>query len=106
MDYGEREHISAAINYFWGDGTSSPHSVNEAAAEVVYEAITEAQSCSASMDIVPRPSGGKPGISYIVKQVASIGKSIVAGNTSIYQVCKVKISASYRSEITMALQGI
>ncbi|MCL1479268.1 MAG: hypothetical protein MH219_17965 [Marinobacter sp.] len=73
-------------------------------AEVVYTAISEAQACSASMDLVPRPSGGKPGISYIVKQIASIGKNIISGSTSIYYVCKVKISASYKSEITMALK--
>lgn len=106
MDYYDREYISAVINYFWGDGTASPQSVNERSAEVVYTAISEAQSCSASMDLVPRPSGGKPGISYIVKQIARIGKNIISGNTSVYHVCKVKISASYKSEITMALKGI
>ncbi|RLK50660.1 hypothetical protein DFR31_0566 [Alkalispirillum mobile] len=106
MDCYDREHISAAINYFWGDGTASPQSVNERSAEVVYTAISEAQSCSASMDLVPRPSGGKPGISYIVKQVAKIGKNIVSGDASVYHVCKVQISTSYKSEITMALKGI
>lgn len=106
MDYYDREYISAVINYFWGDGTASPQSVNERSAEVIYTAISEAQSCSASMDLVPRPSGGKPGISYIVKQIAKIGKNIIAGNTSVYHVCRVKISANYKSEITMALKGI
>lgn len=106
MDYYDREYISAVINYFWGNGTASPQSVNERSAEVVYTAISEAQSCSASMDLVPRPSGGKPGISYIVKQIGKIGKNIISGNTSVYQVCKAKISASYRSEIIMALKGI
>ena len=106
MDYYDREYISAVINYFWGNGTASPQSVNERSAEVVYTAISEAQSCSASMDLVPGPSGGKPRLSYIVKQIVSIGKNIISGNTSVYHVCKVKISASYKSEITMALKGI
>ena len=65
MDHSDREYVSAAINFFWGDGTASPESVNERSAEVVYTAVTESQSCSASMDLVPRPSGGKPGIYYI-----------------------------------------
>jgi hypothetical protein len=94
------------LSTIFGGGTASPQSVNERSAEVVYTAISEAQACSASMDLVPRPSGGKPGISYIVKQIASIGKNIISGSTSIYYVCKVKISASYKSEITMALKGI
>lgn len=106
MDYYDREHISAAINYFWGKDTASPHSVNERSAEVMYKAISEAQACSASMDLVPRPSGRKPGISYIVKQIASIGKNIASGNTSTYHSCKAQVSALYKSEITMALKGI
>ncbi|QGZ30304.1 hypothetical protein [Stutzerimonas stutzeri] len=106
MDYHDREYVSAAINYFWGSGTASPDSVNERAAEVVYGAIVEAQACSASMDIVPRPIGGKPGLSYIVKQIARIGKGVVSGDTAFYHVCKVSIGARYKFEVVMALNGI
>ena len=58
------------------------------------------------MDLVPRPSGGKPGISYIVKQVAGIGKNIASGNSQTYYICKLQVSQNFRSEIHMALKGI
>lgn len=106
MDHSDREYVSAPINFFWGDGTASPESVNERSAEVVYTAVTESQSCSASMDLVPRPSGGKPGISYIVKQVAGIGKNIASGNSQTHYICKLLVSQNFRSEIHMALKGI
>ncbi|TBW58108.1 hypothetical protein EZI54_04430 [Marinobacter halodurans] len=106
MDIYDREYISSLINYFWGEGTASPHSVNNRVAQVAYKALEEAQSCSASMDLVPRPSGVRPGISYIVKQLAKIGKRISSGDTSIYYVCKVQIIATYKAKIVMALKGI
>lgn len=106
MDIYDREYISSLINYFWGEGTASSHTVNERAAQVAYKALEEAQSCSASMDLVPRPSGVKPGISYVVKQLAKIGKRISSGDTSIYYVCKVQVVATYKIEIVMALKGV
>lgn len=106
MDHSDREYVSAAINFFWGDGTASPESVNERSAEVVHIAVSESQSCSAYMDLVPRPSGGKPGITYIVKQVAGIGKNIASGISAIYHTCKLRVSQNFRSEIHMALKGI
>ena len=106
MNHDEREHIAAVINYFWGQGTVSPHAVNDAAATVVYEALDEAQSCSSSMDLVPRPTSGKPGLSYIIKQVAKIGKRIAEGDTSVYEVCRLQVARNYRSEIQFALMGL
>ncbi|MCL7945453.1 hypothetical protein [Marinobacter sp. ATCH36] len=34
MVHSDREYFSAAINFFWGDGTASPESVNERSAEM------------------------------------------------------------------------
>lgn len=48
MNHDERAYIATVINYFWGQGTAAPHAVNEESAKVVYEALEESQSCSAS----------------------------------------------------------
>tara|TARA_R110000824_G_scaffold265232_1_gene454128 strand:- start:609 stop:737 length:129 start_codon:yes stop_codon:yes gene_type:complete len=42
MESEQREHISTVINYFWGEGTTSPESVNQGMAAVAYEALQEA----------------------------------------------------------------
>lgn len=106
MNHDEREFIATAINFFWGKNTASPHEVNEQAAKVVYEALEETQSCSASMDLVPRPSSGKPGLAYIIKQIAKVGKSLSEGDTSPYEACRLQVARNYRSELQLALMGL
>lgn len=106
MNHDDREYIAKAINYFWGDGTAAPHTVNQKAASVLYEALQEAQSCSAAMDLVPRPASSKPGLSYVIKQVAKIGKRVAARDTQLYEACRVQVARNYRSAIKLALMGL
>ena len=106
MDSNDREHVSVVINYFWGEGTAQSHSVNENAAAVVYEALEEAQACSASMDLVPRPTYGLPSISYVVKEVAKIGIRIASDDTKIYEACRKQVANRFRIKIDMALQRL
>lgn len=106
MESDQREHISAVINYFWGDGTTSPESVNQGMATIAYEALEEAQSCSAAMDLVPRPVSGRPGGKYIIKQVAKIGKQIASGDTQIYETCRNRVAINFRTQMEMAKQGL
>lgn len=106
MESDQREHISTVINFFWGEGTTSPESVNENMATVAYEALEEAQRCSASMDLVPRPISGRPGGKYIIKQVAKIGKRIASGDTEIYEICRQRVEVNFRNQMEMATQGL
>ncbi|WP_205624602.1 hypothetical protein [Marinobacter nanhaiticus] len=64
----------------------------------MYETLEESQSCYASMDLVPRPSSGKPGISYIVKQIAKIGKRMAEGDTAVYEDYRAQVDRSYKSK--------
>ena len=106
MESDEREHISVVINYFWGEGTTSPESVNQGMAAIAYEALEEAQSCSAAMDLVPRPISGRPGIKHVIKQVAKIGKRIASGDTQIYETCRQRVAVNFRNKMEMAKQGL
>jgi hypothetical protein len=80
--------------------------VNENSAKVLYDALAEAQSCSASIDLVPRPTYGAAGMSYIVKQVAQIGLRIASGDTRVYDSCRNAVAARFRGKMDMALQGL
>jgi hypothetical protein len=106
MNSDQREHISAVINFFWGEGTTSPESVNQGMTIIAYEALEAAQSCSAAMDLVPRPVSGRPGSTYIIKQVAKIGKRIVSGDTQIYETCRQRVAINFRNQMEMAKQGL
>lgn len=105
MDIYEREYIAAVINYFWGPNITTAQSVTESAAVVAYEALEQANVCSGSMDLVPRPME-LPSSTYAIKQLAEIGQRIISGDPSIYHVCKVMVSANYKNAIFMALRGI
>lgn len=106
MNSEEREYIAVVINYFWGDGLAASHSVNDEAAKIVYFVLQEAQSCSASMDMVPSPATGKPGLKYIFKQLAKIGKNIAVGDTSVYESCRARVASLYKSKVKLALMGM
>lgn len=106
MDVYDREYLAAVINYFWGQGTASPQSVNELAALVAYEALEQANVCSDSMDFVPRPTYGAANVKWVVKQVAKIGKRVMSGDTAIYNACRGAVGVRYKSKINEALMGI
>ncbi|MBB5320198.1 hypothetical protein [Marinobacter oulmenensis] len=104
MNDDDRKYVAAAINYFWTD-LATPNNVNERAARVVYEALSELQSCTDSMHLVPRPTLN-PGISYVVKQVVNIGRRVMSGNASAYIVCRDRVALNYRTPIRLALRGL
>ncbi|MDY6943654.1 MAG: hypothetical protein SVU69_11675 [Pseudomonadota bacterium] len=106
MDLYDREYVSAVINYFWGEGLTSPHTVNETAALVAYEALEQANICSDPMDLLPRPRYSVVNAKYVLKELRKIGKRVLSGDTAIYQSCKAAISAKHKTEISMALMGI
>lgn len=105
MDIYEREYVAAVINYFWGPDITSPQNVTESASVVAYEALEQANVCSSSMDLVPRPVG-LPSSTYAIRQLAKIGKRIISGDSSVYHLCKVTVGGSYRNAVYMALRGI
>lgn len=104
VNHEQREYVAAAVNYFW-NGLAKPHTVNENAAKVIYKALTEVQSCTASIDLVPRPTY-TASISYIVKEVAKVEKRIVSGNTSAYHMCRDRVAVNYRTFMEAALMEL
>lgn len=105
MDINERKHVSKAINFFWGPNITTPHTVTTSAAVVAYGALQQASKCSTAMDFVPRPMAS-PSNTYIIQQIAMIGKRLISGDDKIYHVCKATIGVKYKTEISLALMGI
>ena len=106
MESEQREHISTVINYFWGEGTTSPESVNQGMAAVAYEALQEAQSCYSALDFVTRQAYRRPGMGYLGKQMAKVGKRIASGDTQVYESCRQRVAINYRTQMEMAKQGL
>tara|TARA_R110001599_G_scaffold91145_2_gene239257 strand:- start:311 stop:664 length:354 start_codon:yes stop_codon:yes gene_type:complete len=62
----EREHVSTAVNYFWGEGSTSSEFVNQGSVAIAYEAPYGAQACSAAIVFVPRLASGRAGTGHVV----------------------------------------
>ena len=45
-------------------------------------------------------------MSYLVKQVAKIGKRIASGDTQVYESCRQRVAINYRTQMEMAKQGL
>ncbi|MGI0118798.1 hypothetical protein [Zooshikella sp. RANM57] len=105
MNSSDQEYIAVLINYFWGEGAATPSAINGNVINTVYEVLLEAQSCSSSMDLVPRPSGSVAGIGYSVSQLVNIGKRIASGDTRLYITCKNVAAARYKTKVILVLRS-
>lgn len=105
MSPQDREHITAVINFFWGD-IARPEQVTSHIVLLTYEALSRAGSCTAVMHLVPRAPGIKPGTTYVLKQLRGVAKRIAEDDERIYQLCRQRIQINYMSEMRMALMGL
>ncbi|GGX52742.1 hypothetical protein GCM10007392_20190 [Saccharospirillum salsuginis] len=107
INRADREHAAKVVNFFWGRGTATPETVNESVIRVAVDALDQANVCSDSMDLVPRPAGiVRPDPKWAMKQIRKVAQRINEGNTSVYHICKVRIESVYKTEIRMALEGL
>jgi hypothetical protein len=106
MNREEKEYIAKVINYFSGANIVTPKKINDHVATVAYEALQRVRTCSAAVDMVPRPTYSSPGIKYIVKELVGIGKRIAKNGDDIYYICKLAVSDAYRTKIRLSLIGL
>lgn len=57
---------------------TNPEVWNDSAAAFLSEMVAKLRECSGAMDFVPRPTGFKPGLGYLVKQAYGAFKTISA----------------------------
>jgi hypothetical protein len=106
MDMNEKKYVAEVINYFSNSNMVTPDKVNDHVARAAYEALRAASLCSAAMDMVPRPTYGRPGINYIIKQLVGIGKRIEERGEGIYYICKLAVTDAYKTKIRLSLIGL
>ena len=106
MDSQDKKYVAEVINYFWGPNLVTPDRITDHVANAAYEALESANKCTAAMDMVPRPTYSKSGLSYIIKQLRNIGKRIASGESGIYYICKLTVTSKYEMRIKLALKGM
>lgn len=102
MTLEEQEHVRALGRWFYG---SAPATVNEEMAALLAEMLEKVLEGSRAMHLVPRPSGGVPGVAWL----ASNGVRAwfrAHHEDRVYESVKSAVALSYRSRYTMAELGI
>jgi len=90
---------------FMFDGHAPQMDINERVAEVAWEMMQHAKTCSSGMDFVPRPTGFKPGIAYIATQLTQIALRLRTTN-GIYISCKSAVAYKWSHELQLAGMGL
>lgn len=87
--------------YKWATGIDHPQNVwNDAAADLLADMYAEICRCSKAMNFVPRPSGGRPGWLWLIRNAFS---SIIRNKNKIYEICRQVNGAKYKNHIEIAL---
>ena len=60
---------------------STPLSVNDSTAMIAIEALSAANACSKSMDLVPRPAYGALNLKWTIDELVDIGERIASGKS-------------------------
>jgi len=77
--------------------------VSEKTAEIFYQMYNAAATCSSAMDLVPRPSGGPPGIVWIVTQLT--GAVIRRHKGKLTYICILKAINNWRSALVDSINN-
>lgn len=102
LSHEEQEYVRAVGKWFYG---SPPAQVTDQLAQVVSEMMLKVVEGSKAMHLVPRPSGGVPGVGWLLSQaVQAWWRS--AHEDRVYYAVKAAVAAGYRSTYAMAEMGI
>ncbi len=97
----EKRDARIIIEGFFGAHVADQITINKVVLEVLGEMLASNERCSRLMDLVPRPSGFRPGLSYIRRQLRDLARR-VASNDSSYLACQNIVAASYRTKLARA----
>jgi hypothetical protein len=90
---------------FFYPGMSQPTSIGDPEKQLAAEMLWRAIQGSRMMDLVPRPPGGAPGISWLARQAVQMawrrGK-----DEGIYVAVRNTVAAAYRRRYDMCVNGI
>lgn len=98
----EKEYVRAVGKWFYG---TAPVDVTENLAKVVAEMMLKVVEGTKAMHLVPRPTGGVPGASWLVSQAVQAWWR-VHHEEQVYYAVKSAVALGYRSTYTMAEMGL
>jgi hypothetical protein len=98
----EERHVRAIARWFYGE---EPDTVNDEVASVLGTMLQKTLEGSRAMHLVPRPTGGPPGLAWLMSQAVRSWWSY-HHSEKVYETVKRTIAWSYRSQYRMAVLGL
>ncbi|OOG26468.1 hypothetical protein B1C78_04730 [Thioalkalivibrio denitrificans] len=98
----EKRDARIVLAYFFGQ-EAADWPVNDRVIEKLGEMLMRENTCSAAMNLVPRP--GLVDKDYIKRQLSGIARRILAGDHA-YHICKQAVSYGWKRRIQLASQGL
>jgi len=98
------ERVIEIIKYFFGDELS-PNELNDQVRDLAAEVLHKALKMTKLLDLVPRPVGARPGVSWLLEHaVESVWRR--HQQDKIYKIAKDTLRWQYRTQYQMAKMGI
>jgi hypothetical protein len=100
----DQAYVAQIANFIFDDQLTASQ-ITPAISDVAASAFLAAVEASRALDKVPRPTGFRPGVVWLLNQaVQSFWRS--SGRQSIYDMARVTAKVKWRSAYEMAKQGI
>jgi hypothetical protein len=103
MTSEEEKYVKEIFAFFYPD-MGVPDSITPGAGDLAAQMLKETIEGSKAMDFVPRPSGGRPGLVWLLLQAVQIFWR--AHRQRLYETVRVQVARAHRSEYEMAKAGI
>ena len=94
----DKDYVRNVGRWFYG---AAPQNINERLATVVAEMMLKVVEGSRAMHLVPRPTGGVPGVSWLVSQAVQAWWR-TAHEDRVYFAVKAAVAAGYKTTYAMA----
>lgn len=98
MTSEEEAHIRAVGRWFYG---TEPAQVTDALGDVVAEMVQKVLEGSRMMNLVPRPTGGPPGLAWVVGQGVQMWFR-AHSKDRVYESVKRAVALGYKSQYNLA----
>jgi len=102
----DQEELRKIAISIWGD-TAAAWKMNADVGNLLVSVTDEIMQCSAAVGLVPRPTGGVPGWSYLAKNALQIANHIAGiSRNRIYKACVTSAARNWKSAVHLASMGM
>lgn len=101
-----QEELRKIAMSIWGDAAAT-WEMNADVGNLLVIVTDEIMQCSAAVGLVPKPTGGVPGWSYLAKNALQITNHITGlSRNRIYKICVTSAARNWRSAVHLASMGM